>query len=179
MCTVIDWLRLLVLILQVQLCVAVDSSTEASLWSQCAAKSCVNDARCDARLSLLFRTGTGQLRVQSCFNNTPSHHSLRLVVRRGVSGHGNATVGGMARHIQIIWSFSLVGRRGVMLAKIIRLVGCARFPVDGELSLVNSVFEPVEPHVDGFGASLFDGVVEDPLSTLVVGDDGCSWLGMA
>ena len=44
----------------------------------------------------------------------------------------------------------------------------SRGPRDVELALVNTVFEPVESHVNGFWATLFDGAVEDAIGGAVV-----------
>ena len=38
-----------------------------------------------------------------------------------------------------------------------------------EHPLLDSILEPVEPHVHGFGSFLFDGVVEDSISAFIVG----------
>ena len=47
---------------------------------------------------------------------------------------------------------------GVVLHVTVSQIGCPWVPVDVEVSLLDSVFEPVESHVNGFGAFLFDGV---------------------
>ena len=50
----------------------------------------------------------------------------------------------------------VMGRR-VVLGGVVGQIGGARAPVDVELALRLTVLEPVEAHVDGFGAALFDG----------------------
>jgi hypothetical protein len=55
--------------------------------------------------------------------------------------------------------------RGVMFRVIVAEVFGAWSPIYEELSLLFTVFEPVESHVQGLGAFLFDGVV---------GEAGCS-----
>jgi hypothetical protein len=52
-------------------------------------------------------------------------------------------------------------------------------PVDKELAFGDAVFDPVEAHVNGFGATLFDSVVGYAGSTGIVSLDGSGWLGMA
>eukprot|EP00978_Attheya_sp_CCMP212_P021678 scaffold63644_cov46-Attheya_sp.AAC.3 len=47
-----------------------------------------------------------------------------------------------------------------------------------ELSLLRAIFEPVKAHVDGFGAALFDSVIDDSGSTTVVDLEGRRGLGM-
>eukprot|EP00978_Attheya_sp_CCMP212_P042946 scaffold271559_cov35-Attheya_sp.AAC.1 len=48
-----------------------------------------------------------------------------------------------------------------------------------ELPLLFAILEPVEAHVDGFGAALFGSVIDDAGSTAVVDLEGCRGLGMA
>eukprot|EP00978_Attheya_sp_CCMP212_P006281 scaffold14236_cov54-Attheya_sp.AAC.3 len=57
---------------------------------------------------------------------------------------------------------------------------CSAFPpVDMELALCSAILEPIKAHVDGFGAALFDCVIDDAGCTTVVDLKGCRWLGMA
>ena len=46
-----------------------------------------------------------------------------------------------------------------MFCVIIFQIGYAWLPVDEELAAAGAVADPVEPHVNGFGALLFDGVI--------------------
>ena len=55
-----------------------------------------------------------------------------------------------------------------MLGKVVPMVGFAWAPDNLVLALLDAVLEPVKMHVDRFGAALFDGAIEDPLSTFVV-----------
>ena len=59
-----------------------------------------------------------------------------------------------------------------------QIVGTAA-PVDKELALVDAVSDPVEAHVNGFGATLFDSVVCNAGGAGIVGLDGSGRLGMA
>lgn len=49
-------------------------------------------------------------------------------------------------------------------------VVCSFPPLDEEVPLAYSVADPVEPHVDGFAASLLDGVVGDADGALIVAE---------
>ena len=49
--------------------------------------------------------------------------------------------------------------RQVMLCVIIINIGYAWLSVDEELDAADMAADPVETHVDGFGAILFDGVI--------------------
>lgn len=48
----------------------------------------------------------------------------------------------------------------------------AGFPVDTKLTLADTISHPVKTHVDGFGAALFDCVVDDTGGAGVVNLDG-------
>ena len=52
-----------------------------------------------------------------------------------------------------------VVRWTVMLGEVVGQVVASSSPVDDELALADMIFDPVESHVDGFGAALFDRVV--------------------
>jgi hypothetical protein len=53
------------------------------------------------------------------------------------------------------------------------------WPVDEELTLLDSILYPIEAHVHGFGALLFDGAVGKYGGSRVVGLHGCGRLGMS
>jgi hypothetical protein len=38
-------------------------------------------------------------------------------------------------------------------------------PMDAKLALIDAVADPVKPHIDGFGSTLFDYVVDDTCGT--------------
>eukprot|EP00978_Attheya_sp_CCMP212_P005112 scaffold11298_cov50-Attheya_sp.AAC.3 len=67
----------------------------------------------------------------------------------------------------------------VMFGKVICQISSAFPPVDMELAFCSSILEPVKAHVDGFGAALFDCVIDDASRTAGVDLKGCRWLGMA
>ena len=49
--------------------------------------------------------------------------------------------------------------RRVMFCVIVGHIGYAWLPVDEELAAAGAVADPVEAHVYGFGALLFDGII--------------------
>ena len=49
--------------------------------------------------------------------------------------------------------------RQVMFCVIVGQIGFAFFPVDKKLTAAGAVADPVEAHVYGFGALLFDGFI--------------------
>ena len=49
--------------------------------------------------------------------------------------------------------------RRVMFCVIVIKISYAWLPVDKELAAAGAVADPVEAHVDGLGALLFDGVI--------------------
>ena len=49
--------------------------------------------------------------------------------------------------------------RPVIFCVIVGQIGYAWFPVDEELTVAGAVADPVETHVDGFEALMFDGVI--------------------
>ena len=67
----------------------------------------------------------------------------------------------------------------VMLGVIVTKVFVAGAPVDEEVALADAILEPVESHVHGFGAFLFDGVVGEAGGRGVVSLDGRGWLWVA
>ena len=70
-----------------------------------------------------------------------------------------------------------VMRDRVVLGSVVGKVARTGFPFDEELAFADAVLEPVETHVDGFGAALFDGLVEDAPRDTVVGGHRSGRLG--
>ena len=60
-------------------------------------------------------------------------------------------------------------RWGVMFGKIICKIISPTSPVHYKLILFDPIAEPVESQVDGFGASLFDSLINNTSSTCNVG----------
>lgn len=65
-----------------------------------------------------------------------------------------------------------------MFGKIIGFVQGAGFPINMELALADAVANPVEAHINGFGAFLFDSVVGNASCSTVVCYNGCGRLRM-
>lgn len=63
-----------------------------------------------------------------------------------------------------------------MFGVVVGKVFVALAPVDKEVALTDAVSYPIETHVHGLGAALFDGVVADAGGAGVVGLDGSGWL---
>jgi len=53
----------------------------------------------------------------------------------------------------------------------------ARLPLDDELAVLDVILEPIETHVNGFGAFLFDSSIEDAAGDTVVSCDDSGRLG--
>jgi hypothetical protein len=70
-------------------------------------------------------------------------------------------------------------RRRMTFRIIVSLVECSFFPIDVELALADSIAYPIETHVKGFGALLFDAVDGDTGCSAIVGKHGCCWLRVA
>jgi hypothetical protein len=68
---------------------------------------------------------------------------------------------------------------GMMLGEVISKVIGALTPVHTEVSLGDSVFEPVETHINGLRVTLFDSVIENTCSTCIVSLYGSGRLGMS
>ena len=65
-----------------------------------------------------------------------------------------------------------------MLGEVVSMVGFSWAPDNLVLALFDAVLEPVKAHVDGLG-TLFDGAIEDSLSTFVVCANWCGGLWVA
>ena len=70
-------------------------------------------------------------------------------------------------------------RSWIMFSKTVGLVGGTSVPVSIKLTLANAIADPIETHVNSFGAFLFDRVVGDTGGGSVVSDEDCGWLRMA
>jgi len=56
----------------------------------------------------------------------------------------------------------------MVFGKIISAIGVTRVPENVELTLMGAVMNPIKSHVDGLGALLFDGVIDDAACSAVV-----------
>jgi hypothetical protein len=66
-----------------------------------------------------------------------------------------------------------------MFAEVVGFVATTFCPVNVKLALADAVADPVEAHVNGLGAFLFDGVVGDAGGGAVIGLYGGGRLGVA
>jgi len=57
----------------------------------------------------------------------------------------------------------------MVLGEVVGPILDARSPKDVELALAHLVAYPIKPHVDGFGALLFNGVIGNAAGCAVVG----------
>ena len=71
----------------------------------------------------------------------------------------NHSIGELFSRIQICRPHEAVMSRRVIFCVIVGHIGYTWLPVDEELSAAGTVADPVEAHVDGVGALLFDGVI--------------------
>ena len=78
--------------------------------------------------------------------------------------------------MQVVGSNFSVMDGGMVLCVAIPVVGFARYPVDMEVALADTVANPIETHVDCFGAALFDCVVCDAFGGAVVCGEYGGWL---
>ena len=67
----------------------------------------------------------------------------------------------------------------MMFCEIIGIIVNAASPVDQKFTLANPVADPIESHVDCFGAALFDRGIDDSGGASVVGLNGSGRLGVA
>ena len=72
---------------------------------------------------------------------------------------------------------AVVGWR-VVFGVVVGEIVCSLSPVDEELALADSVADPVEAHIHGFGSSLLHCFVADAGGTGVVCLNGSGWLWM-
>ena len=57
----------------------------------------------------------------------------------------------------------------MMFSEIVSEVCCSFSPYYFELALIDAVADPIESHINGLGAALFDCVIGDAFCHLVVG----------
>ena len=69
---------------------------------------------------------------------------------------------------------------GVMFGEVVGfIVVFAPAPIDVKLALLHTVLDPIETHVNGFGASLFDSIIGNSFSACIVCLNGSGRLGVA
>jgi hypothetical protein len=67
----------------------------------------------------------------------------------------------------------------VMLQKVVGFICSTALPVDDELSLSDTVPNPVKTHFHRFGTFLLDRIIDDARCGEIVRDKGSGWLGVA
>ena len=67
----------------------------------------------------------------------------------------------------------------MVFGEIVGLVGRSRFPEDMELLLADTIFQPIESHVDCLRVFHLDGVIGNSGGGAIVGLDGSCWLRMS
>jgi hypothetical protein len=104
-------------------------------------------------------------------------HTLKGSVM--VSGIGRFGLWRKRRRQKVGMPNGLVMGSWVVFGEVISLIEGAGFPMDDELFLSGAVADPIKAHVDGFGALLLDGIVDDTFGAGVVGLNGSGWLWVA
>ena len=66
-----------------------------------------------------------------------------------------------------------------VFGEVVGPIHCTWRPAYAELTLLDTVTNPIESHIDCFGSFLFDRVIRDAGGACVVGGDGRRWLRMA
>ena len=72
----------------------------------------------------------------------------------------NRSIGKLFVQMQVCRPHEAVMSRRVVLCVIVGQIGYAWLSVDKELAAAGAAADPVEARVDGFGALLFDGVMQ-------------------
>ena len=80
--------------------------------------------------------------------------------------------------MDVVRTNSFVVRGRMMFGEVITVIIAARFPMDLKLGLLDAILQPVKTHVDGLGAFLLDGGVQNTGSTLIISLDRRSRLKM-
>ena len=104
--------------------------------------------------------------------STPSpQESGKEEIREGAGGWSGGDM-------EVLGANGLVMSSWVMLGKVISFVCGSWFPEDVEVTLTNSIFNPIETHVNSLRVFHFDSVISNTDGSAVVSLDWCSWLGM-
>ena len=77
---------------------------------------------------------------------------------------------------KVLIAFEAMVRGRVVFGVIVGKILGAFAPVDEEMALADTIAYPIEAHIHGFGASLFDCVVANAGGACIVGLDGSGWL---
>jgi hypothetical protein len=88
-------------------------------------------------------------------------------------------LGRISGRVEIRGADCTMMRSWMVFRKIIGPVGGTTTPVDVKLTLADAITDPIETHIDGFGAFLFYRVVGDAGGCSVVSDEDRGRLRMA
>ena len=70
--------------------------------------------------------------------------------------------------LQVLEAFALVVHCWMVFGVVVCSIIVCFTPVDAEVSLADAVTDPVEAHINGFGAALLDSVIGDACCGIVV-----------
>jgi len=70
-----------------------------------------------------------------------------------------------------------VNGRSKVLCVVVGKIANVRLPLDDELAILDAILEPIETHVNGFGAFLFNRSIEDATGNTIVSCDDSGRLG--
>ena len=70
--------------------------------------------------------------------------------------------------MKVLWTHRLVMRGGMVFGKVVSQIVSAWAPMDREFAVGTTVLYPIKTHVNRFGTALFDSLIRDTCSTLVV-----------
>lgn len=83
------------------------------------------------------------------------------------------------RMVQIMRLHRLMMMGWMVLGEVVGVIVFTFLPMHIELPLFDAVTRPIITHVNGLGAFLLDGVIDDAFGTRVVGLDWCGRLRVA
>ena len=63
--------------------------------------------------------------------------------------------------MQDVWALIDVMYRCMMFGEVIGQIDAAFSPINEKLPLTYTVSDPIKTHVNGFGLTLFDGIIDD------------------
>ncbi len=69
--------------------------------------------------------------------------------------------------------------RGMMLGEVVGKIVGPTAPINEKIPIIDTIVDPIEMHVHGYGASLFDCIIDYTSGTSIVSLDGCWRLRVA
>ena len=111
-------------------------------------------------LTLCERQDDEQTKHGQGFNSMmPNRRSTDKGINKPLQKESNHSIGDLFSPMQVCRLHEAMMSRPVIFCVIVGQIGYAWFPVDEELTVAGAVADPVETHVDGFEALMFDGVI--------------------